>query len=90
MKLTRFIELTIMTWQDIVLSVGSWIFIIALLPSLFGKDKPPISTSLMTGGVLLVYNFVYVSLHLWLTLVSTGILTLAWLTLAVQKSTKKS
>lgn len=79
-----------MTWQDIVLSVGSWIFIIALLPSLFGKDKPPISTSLMTGGVLLVYNFVYVSLHLWLTLVSTGILTLAWLTLAVQKSTKKS
>ena len=40
-----------------VLSVGSWIFIVALIPSLFGKDKPPITTSMLTGGVLLIYTF---------------------------------
>ena len=74
-----------MTWQDIVLSVGSWIFIVALLPSLFGKDKPPISTSLLTGVVLLIYTFVYSTLHLWLSMASTGVLGVAWLVLGAQK-----
>ncbi len=74
-----------MTWQDIVLSVGSWIFIAALFPSLLGKDKPPISTSVLTGGVLLVYTLVYFSLHLWLSMASTGVLAVAWLALGVQK-----
>lgn len=79
-----------MSWQDIVLSVGSWIFIIALLPSLFGKDKPPIATSLLTGGVLLVYTFVYFTLHLKVSMASTGILGLAWLALAAQKFINKN
>jgi len=74
-----------MTWQDIVFSVGSWIFIIALLPSLFGKDKPPISTSLLTGSVLLIYALTYVSLDFWLSVASTGLLAIAWLTLGIQK-----
>ena len=74
-----------MTWQDIVFSVGSWIFIIALLPSLFGKDKPPLSTSVLTGSVLLVYALTYLSLDFWLSVASTGILAIAWLALGVQK-----
>jgi hypothetical protein len=78
-----------MTWQDIVLSVGSWIFIIALLPSLLGKDKPPVSTSLLTGGILLVYVLVYLTLHLWLSVASTAILGIAWLALGAQKFFKK-
>ncbi|MDE2311724.1 MAG: hypothetical protein KGJ93_01365 [Patescibacteria group bacterium] len=79
-----------MTWQDIVLSVGSWIFIAALVPSLLSKDKPPIATSLSTGSVLLVYTVVYVSLHLWLSTASTGILALAWLALGAQKYRAKN
>lgn len=79
-----------MAWQDIVLSVGSWIFIIALIPSLISKDKPPTATSVLTGAVLLVYTFVYFSLHLWLSMASTGILALAWLALGVQKFLEKN
>lgn len=78
-----------MTWQDIVFSVGAWIFIIALLPSIFGKDKPPFSSSILTGGVLLIYAFTYMSLHFWVTMASTGLLGIAWLTLAVQKFLSK-
>lgn len=74
-----------MAWQDIVLSAGSWIFIIALIPPLISKDKPPTTTSFLTGVVLLVYTFVYFSLHLWLSVASTGILAFAWLALALQK-----
>lgn len=74
-----------MTWQDVVLAVGSWIFIIALVPSLVGKDKPPVLTSVMTGVVLLVYTFVYFTLHLRLSMVSTGIMAIAWLALGAQK-----
>ena len=79
-----------MSWQDIVLSVGSWIFIIALFPSLLGKDKPPVSTSFLTGGILLIYALTYITLHLWLSIASTGILALAWLWLGVQKMTAKN
>lgn len=79
-----------MTWQDIVLSVGSWIFVIALLPSIFGKDKPPLVTSLMTGTILVIYAFTYSTLHLWLSVASTGAVGLAWFTLAVQKVIAKS
>ena len=74
-----------MTWQDIVLSVGSWIFIIALVPSLVGKDKPPVSTSFLTGIILLVYVGTYSTLHLWLSMASTGLLGVAWLVLGFQK-----
>lgn len=78
-----------MTWQDIVIAIGSWIFIFALFPSIFGKDKPPFSTSALTGSILVVYVAVYFTLHLWLSMVSTGILGIAWLTLAMQKYLKK-
>ena len=74
-----------MTWQDIVLSAGSWVFLIALFPSIFGKDKPPKSTSFLTGFILAVYVFVYASLHLWLAMFSTILMSAAWLTLGVQK-----
>ena len=74
-----------MTWQDIVLAVGSWIFIFALFPSLFSKDKPPVSTSVLTGSVLLIYTVVYFTLHLWLSVASTGLLAVAWLALGAQK-----
>ena len=74
-----------MTWQDIVFSVGSWIFIIALIPSLISKDKPPVSSSLLTGSVLLIYALTYTTLHFWLTVASTGLLAIAWLMLAIQK-----
>ena len=78
-----------MVWQDIILSIGSWLFIIALIPSILGKNKPPISTSVLTGSVLAVFSLTYATLELWLSVASTALLSLAWFLLAVQKYRKK-
>ena len=74
-----------MEWQDIVLSAGSWLFAIALIPSVLSKDKPALSSSLMTGGVLLVFAVTYMTLSLWSASVSTLLVSGMWLTLAIQK-----
>jgi hypothetical protein len=77
-----------MAWQDIVLTIGSLIFAVALIPSLLSKDKPALTTSITTGCVLLVFAFVYTTLSLWFSAISTTITGLMWLTLAVQKHTR--
>lgn len=74
-----------MAWQDIILSVGSWIFTIALIPSVLSKDKPALSSSLTTGSVLAVYAVTYLTLSLWTAAASTVLVAGMWFTLAVQK-----
>ncbi len=74
-----------MTWQDIILSVGSWIFTIALIPSVISKDKPALSSSLTTAIVLTVYAVVYVTISLWTAAASTVLVAVMWYTLAIQK-----
>jgi len=72
-------------WQDIVLTVGSIILLLALFPSLLSKQKPAITTSLLTGAVLLVYAIVYASLSLWFSVLATSITGLLWFGMAAQK-----
>ncbi len=74
-----------MPWQDYVLTAGAWIFIIALIPAIRGKEKPPVSTSIITGSILVVYALVYATLGLWISVVSTSALSISWFALAVQK-----
>ncbi|MEX1113481.1 MAG: hypothetical protein WD603_01875 [Patescibacteria group bacterium] len=74
-----------MSWQDIVLSVGSAMFMIALIPSILSDDKPAVTTSLMTGTVLIVFAATYASLGLWFTTVITALTAAFWLILFAQK-----
>ena len=74
-----------MIWQDIVLSIGQWVFAIALLPSVFGKDKPALVSSLITGSVLTVFAFTFATLSLWISAISTVLVSLIWFVLAGQK-----
>ena len=74
-----------MQWQDWVFSVGQIIFLIALIPTLKGKDKPAILTSIITSLILAIFAFTYFSLKLWFTTVSSIAMTAAWATLAIQK-----
>jgi threonine/homoserine/homoserine lactone efflux protein len=74
-----------MTWQDLVLTVGTFIFILALLPSILSKDKPALSSSLITGAVLVIFVLTYLSLSFWLTAFAVALNSLTWLTLAYQK-----
>jgi hypothetical protein len=72
-------------WQDIVLAIGSLIFALALLPSVFSQHKPALWTSGLTGVVLVIFAVTYASLTLWYATVTTSLAAILWLVLAVQK-----
>ena len=72
-------------WQDALLMAGGFVFVIALVPAVFAKEKPPRSTCLMTGLVLVAYTVAYATLGLWLAFASTILTAGMWLTLFFQK-----
>lgn len=74
-----------MIWQDIVIAAGQWVLAGALIPSIIGHNKPEISTSVLFMATLLVFAVSFATLNLWITAFSTGIGSLMWLVLAVQK-----
>jgi hypothetical protein len=74
-----------MEWQDLVLGAGSVVFSIALIPSLLGREKPALGTSVLTGSALTAFIAVYASLSLWFSTVTTAVTALCWWTLAYQK-----
>ncbi|OGE36423.1 hypothetical protein A3A14_00050 [Candidatus Daviesbacteria bacterium RIFCSPLOWO2_01_FULL_43_38] len=74
-----------MPWQDLILSSGTVVLILALLPSVLSKDKPAIPTSIVTGIVMSIFAFVYASLTLWFTAGAVSLISLLWFILAVQK-----
>ncbi|MBU6431112.1 MAG: hypothetical protein KGJ58_02055 [Patescibacteria group bacterium] len=74
-----------MSWQDILLSIGQFVFAVALLPSVFGKDKPALSTSLTTGIVLMIFAFTYSTLKLWSGAAFAALVGAMWFVLVIQK-----
>lgn len=79
-----------MKWQDFVLIIGQIAFTISLLPSIFSKDKPALTTSLISGVVLAVFSIVYITLSLYLAAVGTAATGSLWFILAFQKYSTKS
>lgn len=72
-------------WQDYVLTAGSVVFILALLPAVFSDAKPPKATCLTTAAVLYVFALTDVTLHLYLTAAITALTAWTWSVLAIQK-----
>lgn len=72
-------------WQDYVLTAIQIVFCITLIPMLRAPEKPPLSSSLMTGIVLLVSAFTVATLGLWLAAISQSVVGVQWLTLAYQR-----
>ena len=72
------------SWQDSVLAISVFALNTALLPSLWGKAKPRLATSLLTGLFLLPQAIVFFSLSLWYSLVMVSINITLWLILAAQ------
>jgi membrane glycosyltransferase len=77
-----------MHWQDIVITCGQIIFIIALVPAIKHAHKPPFSTSILNTIVLISFAFVYVTLSLWFAAVTTAVVGILWFILAMQKKGK--
>lgn len=71
--------------QDVILTFGSLILWVSLIPTVIGKGKPQIVTSVVTGIVLAVFAGVYVSLDLLISTFVTILTSLTWFILAVQR-----
>lgn len=74
-----------MHWQDLVFTLGSLFFIVALVHSVRSEDKPPVGTSVITGFWLGVFSAVYATLGLPLAATTSAISAVLWGVLAVQK-----
>lgn len=74
-----------MAWQDFVIALGQLMLGVALLPAVFGKQKPPISTCLLTGFWLSVFAVCFASLSLIGSAVNVTIAAALWFTMGVQQ-----
>ena len=74
-----------MIWQDIVISIASWASTVALLPSVFGRDKPAFTSSVFTGILVSTFGICYFTLELWSSALSAAVLAITWFVLAYQK-----
>lgn len=73
-------------WQDWVLAITVAAFNAALIPSVFGKDKPRLVTSVLTASFMLPQAVVFLSLSLWYSFAMACLSALLWTVLAIQKS----
>lgn len=74
-----------MMWQDVVISICSWAGTIALLPSIFGKDKPALSSCVFTAVIVTTFGICYFTLGLFSAAASAWFLAAAWSVLAFQQ-----
>lgn len=79
-----------MHWQQTVLALGQVVFIIALLPSVFSKDKPEIWTSIITGTVALSIAITYTTMKLPIAALSAFFNFVFWSLLAYQKRSQSA
>lgn len=74
-----------MPWQDWVFSVGGFLILASLIPTLRGDQKPALTTSIMTGALIAVFAVTMATLGLWLSAAANAGNAIAWGILAVQR-----
>ena len=75
-------------WQDYALASINVAFCVTLVPMLFTREKPPLSSSIPTGVLLLTGAGILATLHLWLAVATQTIVGLQWLTFAFQRMSR--
>lgn len=75
--------------NDLIFTVGSLVFFIALLPSIFSDNKPDKKTSITTAAILYLFCLNYLWLDLYFSAVVGFITASGWLTLYIQVKRKK-
>lgn len=78
------------SWQDLFLTAGNVVLWLALLPSVFSENKPALSTSLLTGSILLMFSVIFATLELWFSSAALALVGATWFVLAVQKMRQPS
>jgi 4-hydroxybenzoate polyprenyltransferase len=74
-----------MVIEDLIFTGGSLVLAAALLPSVFGPHKPALSSSILTGTVLVTFAATYYSMEFWFSFITTAATAVLWYTLAYQK-----
>lgn len=69
---------------DIIFTVGGVIFAVALLPSVFGENKPAWKTSLITAVVLTVYAITFATIGFVFSATMNTITAIMWFVLFAQ------
>lgn len=67
-----------MPWQDWIFTIGQLIFVIALIPTIRGKDKPAFISSFITTIILLSFGITYLTLKLWGSSIFAFLNAIAW------------
>ena len=78
-----------MIWQDAVIGIGNWIFVLALIPSIISNKKPAIATSLITAVVVTVIAYCFFTLELYHSMISSVAVGVCWWVLFLQVMLKK-
>ena len=72
------------SWQDIVMTVGIWIFNYGILQMARNRTLLPRTTMTINLSVTTLFLAVFVSLSLWYTVASIGAQLVLWSTVAVR------
>lgn len=70
---------------QLVFLIGGFVLAAALLPTVFGREKPERSTCALTGTILTAYTLAFVQMGQWLSALGVGLTALLWMVLLVQK-----
>jgi hypothetical protein len=73
-----------MSWQDVVMAVGQFVFFVALIPTIKAKEKPALSTCVVTAVILTAYIPTLWTLGLYISMSSTVLIAGGWWTLSIQ------
>jgi hypothetical protein len=72
-------------WQDTVIAICQLAFFPSMLPTLLGKDKPALATSVLNACIVTVITFCFFTLQLWFSVVTGSLTACIWAVLAFQK-----
>lgn len=73
-----------MLWQDIVLTVGQFVFSLSLIPTIRAKEKPALSTCVMSAVMLTIYIPTLLSLQMYVSSFATVLVATGWWILLYQ------
>lgn len=71
-------------WQDYVIAIGQWFFVVSLIPAIRAKGKPPLFTSVSTGVILITFGFTFGTMGMWNSCIATTTVGLMWEAIAIQ------
>ncbi|MPZ48853.1 MAG: hypothetical protein GEU75_06000 [Dehalococcoidia bacterium] len=74
-----------MPWQDWVFSIGGFVILISLIPTIRGDQKPALTTSVMSLAIISIFAVTMATLGLWLSASANAGVAAAWGVMAVQR-----